>query len=63
MVTRSEVIRECILSRLTPHTCTEDSCGGYKAHHEGCFELSSDDFIVATKMTAKKPCGNPLAPD
>lgn len=44
--------RDWIISRLKPHTCTESSCGyhpsGRNAHHDGCLELSSDDFIRAT---------------
>jgi len=57
-------IRDFILSRLTPHTCTEESCGyGHGDRHAGCFELSSDDFIAATQMTPRRYDGTPLAPD
>ena len=57
-------IRDFILSRLTPHICTEESCGyGHNNRHTGCFELSSDVFIRATQMTPKRRDGTPQAPD
>ncbi len=59
--------KDLILLNLTPHICTEFSCGfkpeHYKKHHIGCMELSSDVFIEATKITEKRYDGTPLAPD
>jgi|ETNvirome_2_1000_1030626.scaffolds.fasta_scaffold01957_4 hypothetical protein len=61
---RQNKIGEFILSCLVPHVCSREKCGyGIKPNHARCFELSSDDFIRATKMTATKADGNPLAPD
>ena len=57
-------IKRLILTGLTPHTCTEYSCGyGHNNKHTGCFELSSDVFIEATRLTPKRYDGTPQAPD
>lgn len=57
--------KELILSALQPHVCTDASCGVNRrpSNHAGCFELSSDVFIQATQMTAKRYDGTPQAPD
>ena len=69
----NETIGQFILDRLLPHECTVEHCGlgstpievafSFRKHHIGCFELSSDDFIEATKMTPKRYGSTPVAPD
>ena len=58
-------VRRLILGNLTPHVCSDYSCGvgPYPAHHAGCMELDSDVFIEATRLTPTRYDGTPLAPD
>ena len=59
--------KQLILDSLVPHVCSRDMCGyhpeGRNPHHDGTFELDSDTFIQATKLTPKRYDGTPLAPD
>lgn len=58
-------IRQMILDSLTPHVCTDASCGVRRrpSNHEGCMELDSDVFVEATRLTPARYDGTPLAPD
>jgi len=57
--------KEIILLSLSPHICTDYSCGQDRrpSNHIGCMELSSDVFIEATQATSKRENGEPMAPD
>jgi len=58
--------RDLVLDSLVPHTCS-GFCGyhpsGQNPLHLGTFELDSDVFIRATKLTPRRYNGAPLAPD
>jgi len=58
-------VRRLILGSLTPHVCSDYSCGVGRrpANHTGCMELDSDVFIEATRLTPARYDGTPLAPD
>jgi hypothetical protein len=49
---------DIIRKGMRPHLCAHSI-----DRHEGCFEIDSDTFIEATRVSERRYDGTPLAPD